>query len=261
MPSRWRKPTLASLGARTCTGVKIQHLGILRDYTGTGLRQTEGMARCIYGKEGAPDHTTLCRRLNSMGVSNQAGAAVLCNHGRTLILTADSTGLGMAKSNGWRYEKHGGKRGYLLLHTIADEATGRLAASKLTAPEDGDAPQFTDLIESPLRKSGLDPEKRREEVRRLRADLAAGKTVILSRNDGIADTSPEAAAKIAAAVEMALAQCPAGGGSGTASGGGGGGGGGGGIGGGRHGGRPPRAGGRLRPGRPATTTGRSKAPP
>ena len=127
------------------------------------------------------------------------------NQIRITSLTADSTGESISNTNGWRHEKHGGKRGYLSYHTVANEDTGDFVASKLTAPEDGDAPQFEGLIEDALRNSGIDPEKRREEVRRRRADLAAGKAVMLSRNDGIADASPEAAAKVAAAVERMLA--------------------------------------------------------
>ena len=184
---------------------KIKHLAFIRDATDAGLRRIQGMSNIIYGRDATPDHTTLCRRINSLGGDARHGTAVVCDYGRTLILTADSTGESMSDTNGWRHEKHGGKRGYLSYHTIAHEETGEFVVSKLTAPEDGDAPQFEGLIEDALRNSGIDPEKRREEVRRRRADLAAGKAVMLSRNDGIADASPEAAAKVAAAVERMLA--------------------------------------------------------
>ena len=184
---------------------KIRHLAFIRDATDAGLRRIQGVSNIMYGRDATPDHTTLCRRINSLGGDARHGTAVVCDYGRTLILTADSTGESMSDTNGWRHEKHGGKRGYLSYHTVARENTGEFAASKLTAPEDGDAPQFEGLIEDALRNSGIDPEKRREEVRRRRADLAAGKAVMLSRNDGIADASPEAAAKVAAAVERMLA--------------------------------------------------------
>ena len=185
---------------------KIQHLGSLRVHTGAGLRRIEGMARHIYGKKKAPDHTTLCRRINALKTDILPGVALLCDKGRTLIVTIDSTGLGMAKTNGWRIEKHGGKRGYLSLHTVSVEKTGDIIASKLTAPEEGDAPQFDDLVEVVIGKCVADPEERKEEVRKKRAELAAGKAVILSRNDGIADTSPEAAARLAISVERLLAE-------------------------------------------------------
>ena len=184
---------------------KIRHLAFIRDATDVGLRRIQGVSNITYGRDATPDHTTLCRRINRLGGDARHGAAVVCDYGRTLILTADSTGESISNTNGWRHEKHGGKRGYLSYHTVANEDTGDFVASKLTAPEDGDAPQFEGLIEDALRNSGIDPEKRREEVRRRRADLAAGKAVMLSRNDGIADASPEAAAKVAAAVERMLA--------------------------------------------------------
>lgn len=187
--------------------VKILHLGSLRVYMGAGLRRIEGMARGIYGEKNAPDHTTLCRRINSLKPDILPGAVVLCDKGRSLIITIDSTGVGMTKTNGWRIEKHGGKRGYLSLYTVSDEKTGNMIASKLTAPEEGDAPQFEGLVEDAIAKRGIDPEARREEVRRIREELAAGKAIILSRNDGIADTSPEAAAKLAMSVEKMLAGC------------------------------------------------------
>lgn len=185
---------------------KIQHLGSLRVHTGAGLRRIEGMARHIYGKKKAPDHTTLCKRINALKTDILPGVALLCDKGRTLIVTIDSTGLGMAKTNGWRIEKHGGKRGYLSLHTVSVEKTGDIIASKLTAPEEGDATQFVDLVEVAIGKCVADPEEREEMVRKKRAELAAGKAVILSRNDGIADTSPEAAARLAISVERLLAE-------------------------------------------------------
>ena len=186
---------------------KIAHLAALRDYTGAALRRVEGAGQLLYGMDGAPDHTTLCRRLNSMDLEIPPGAAVLCDYGRTLVMTVDSTGEGMTRTNGWRHEKHGGKSGCLSLHTVAHEKTGEIAASKMTAPEGGDAPRFTDLIESALRKQGIDPEKRREESRRRRADLAAGKAIVLSRSDGVADAGTGAAAKIAASVEKMIEDC------------------------------------------------------
>ena len=157
---------------------KIRHLGSLRVHMGAGLRRLEGMARRIYGEKNAPDHTTLCRRINALKPDIPPGAVVLYDYGRSLALTIDSTGEGMTKTNGWRMEKHGGKRGYLSLHTVSEEKTGKMIASKLTAPEEGDAPQFEGLIEDALARCGIDPEARREEVRRIREETAAGKAVI-----------------------------------------------------------------------------------
>lgn len=88
----------------------IEHLGALRDYTDMGPRQIEGVARCAYGRRARPP-IRRCRRLNSMGVSDSDGAYIICDRGRTFILATDSTGLGMTKGNGWRHQKHGGKRG------------------------------------------------------------------------------------------------------------------------------------------------------
>ena len=190
---------------------KITHLASLRVHMGAGLRRVEGMARRIYGEKKAPDHTTLCRRINSLKLGILPGAVVLYDYGRSLAITIDSSGVGMTQTNGWRREKHGGKRGYLSLHTVCDEKTGDILASKLTAPEEGDAPQFEGLIEDAIARRGIDPEARREEVRRIREELAAGKAVILSRNDGIANTSPEEAERLALSVEKMLAGCERGG--------------------------------------------------
>ena len=124
------------------SNAKIAHLATLRALTGAGLRRVQGMANMMYGRENTPDHSTLCRRINAAGGDLLPGAVVLCDYGRTLIASIDSSGMSMSKSNGWRQEKHGGKRGYLLEHTVAEEGTDQVLASKITAPEEGDAPPW-----------------------------------------------------------------------------------------------------------------------
>ena len=127
--------------------LRINSLAFVYDVTGTGLRQIQGASNVICGRDDTPDHTTLCRLFNRLGRNAQRGLAVICDYGRTLILTVDSAGMSMSKTNGWRQEKHGRKRGFLSHHTVADEKTGEVVASKTTAPEDGDSPQFEDLFE------------------------------------------------------------------------------------------------------------------
>ena len=181
--------------------LEIAHLKSLRACTNMKLRRTEGFLRRSYGKGNTCRTTRPCASGPAHGRQHSVRHGCALQLWPTPTMTTDRTGQGQTGTNGWRHEKHGGKPGHLLYHAVANKKTGKFVASKTTATGDGDAPQFEELVEVSLRKYGMDPKKRREEVRRRRADPAAEKAVVVSCNDKIADASPRAVAKVAASVE------------------------------------------------------------
>ncbi len=111
------------------------------------LRQTEGFLNSILQLMGldltCPDHTTLSRRNQSLGITNKltdipAGPV-------TFIV--DSTGLKVCGQGEWHSKKHGKKqrRKWKKLHIGVDE-NGWIRASKLTEGHEQDPGQVVDLL-------------------------------------------------------------------------------------------------------------------
>src|SRR4051794_35351005 len=121
-------------------------------------RQTEGLIGSVIGLLGldlaVPDHTTLCRRAETLEVPRPKprGAGADSGAGRDtgpLHLLVDSTGLKLYGAGEWLIEKHGAKRrwSWRKLHLGVDARTGRIVAATLTDRDEDDASQVGPLLD------------------------------------------------------------------------------------------------------------------
>src|SRR3982751_5573293 len=123
-------------------------------------RQTEGLIGSVIGLLGldlaVPDHTTLCRRAETLEVPRPkprgAGAGDGDDAGggaEPLHLLVDSTGLKLYGAGEWLVEKHGAKRrrSWRKMHLGVDADTGRIVAATLTDRDEDDAAQVGPLLD------------------------------------------------------------------------------------------------------------------
>jgi IS5 family transposase len=112
------------------------------------LRQTEGFLRSVLAQMGvdleAPDHTTLSRRSQGLGIRLHRVPV-----GEPMHLIVDSTGMSIVGEGEWAAAKHGGKgkRGWRKLHLGVDRA-GVIVAQVLTEGNADDAAQVGGLLEA-----------------------------------------------------------------------------------------------------------------
>src|SRR5215204_619346 len=121
-------------------------------------RQTEGLIGSIMRLLGldlpVPDHTTLCRRAETLEVprpkprGDGAGGGTGGDTG-PMHLLVDSTGLKLYGAGEWLVEKHGTKRrrSWRKLHLGVDAETGRIVAATLTDRDEDDASQVGPLLD------------------------------------------------------------------------------------------------------------------
>ena len=136
------------------------------------FRQTEGLIGSLIGLLGldlaAPDHTTLCRRAETLevprpkpcgvGAGDDAGGDAgggADGGAEPLHLLVDSTGLKLIGAGEWLVEKHGTKRrrSWQKLHLGVDAETGRIVAATLIDRDKDDASQvgpLLDQVEDPI---------------------------------------------------------------------------------------------------------------
>src|SRR3954447_23943344 len=121
-------------------------------------RQTEGLIGSVIGLLGlglaVPDHTTLCRRAETLEVPRpkRRGDGADSGAGRDtgpMPLLVDSTGLKLYGAGEWLVEKHGAKRcrSWRKLHLGVDAETGRIVAATLTDRDEDDAAQVGPLLD------------------------------------------------------------------------------------------------------------------
>src|SRR3954463_11561889 len=133
-------------------------------------RQPEGLIGSVIGLLGldlaVPDHTTLCRRAETLEVPRpkprgdgaESGARRDPGARRDtgpMHLLVDSTGLKLYGAGEWLVEKHGTKRrrSWRKLHLGVDAETGRIVAATLTDRDEDDASQvgpLLDQVEDPV---------------------------------------------------------------------------------------------------------------
>ena len=112
------------------------------------LRQTEGLISSIVrllGLELAiPDHTTLCRRAETLRVLPRPSVGA-----GPVFLLVDSTGLKLGGAGEWLVEKHGAKarRSWRKLHIGVDADTGQVVATQLTMNDVDDGSQVGPLLD------------------------------------------------------------------------------------------------------------------
>ena len=127
-------------------------------------RQAEGLVSSVIRLLGldlaAPDHSTLCRRAETLAVprpkprSDGTGGDAGGDAGPVHLLV-DSTGLKLYGAGEWLAEKHGAKRrrSWKKLHLGVDADTGRIVAATLTDRDEDDASQvglLLDQVEGPV---------------------------------------------------------------------------------------------------------------
>src|SRR3954447_22140118 len=123
-------------------------------------RQTEGLIGSVIGLLGlalaVPDHTTLCRRAETLEVPRPKPRGTGAGDGddagggaEPLHLLVDSTGLKLYGAGEWLVEKHGAKRrrSWRKMHLGVDARTGRIVAATLTDRDEDDAAQVSPLLD------------------------------------------------------------------------------------------------------------------
>jgi Transposase DDE domain len=112
------------------------------------LRQTEGLIGSVITLLGldlaVPDHTTLCRRAETLEVPRPQARRV----GKPPHLLVDSTGLKLCGAGEWLAEKHGARtrRSPRKLHLGLDAGTGQIVAVAVTAKEVDDGAEVGALL-------------------------------------------------------------------------------------------------------------------
>ena len=116
-------------------------------------RQTEGLIGSVIGLLGLdlamPDHTTLCRRAETLEVPRPKPRGGAGGDAGPMHLLVDSTGLKLYGAGEWLVEKHGTKRrrSWRKLHLGVDAETGRIVAATLTDRDEDDASQVGPLLD------------------------------------------------------------------------------------------------------------------
>src|SRR4051812_27035556 len=121
-------------------------------------RQTEGLIGSVIGLLGldlaVPDHTTLCRRAETLEVPRPKprGDGAGGGPGRDtgpMHLLVDSTGLKLCGPGEWLIEKHGTKtrRSWRKLHIGRDADTSQIVAATLTPHDVDDGAQVGPLLD------------------------------------------------------------------------------------------------------------------
>ena len=112
------------------------------------LRQTEGFLNSVFRMMAVnlevPDHTTLSRRSQRLGVELHR-----VRTGEPILLIIDSTGLSSSGEGEWAAAKHGGKgkRGWKKLHLGVD-GSGVIVAQQVTDANVDDAKTGLELIDA-----------------------------------------------------------------------------------------------------------------
>ena len=151
----WRaEPRTTRGGQRWYSPLAILTALTLRAVFRLAFRQAEGLIGSVIGLLGLdlpiPDHTTLCRRAETLEVPRrQSGSG---RDGEPMHLLVDSTGLKRCGAGEWLQERHGTKarRSWRKLHIGLDADTGRILATTLTNHDVDDAAQVEPLLDQML---------------------------------------------------------------------------------------------------------------
>ena len=111
---------------------------------GRGLEGAGAPLRLLGLDLAVPDHTTLCRRSETLEVPRPRPRG----DGEPVHLLVDSTGLKLCGAGEWLVEKHGARtrRSWRKMHFGVDADTGRIVAATLTDRDVDDASQVGPLL-------------------------------------------------------------------------------------------------------------------
>lgn len=189
----------------------------IRSMTGMSFRRMEGIAAALFGEDGAPDFTTLCRRFNKLGAALEAaGAVVVGDGGRTLVYTPDASRLGLSRTSGWCSYTHKSGPALLTVEALTGGNDREIRAIRITEGGEGErTPAFKALMDEALGRDGADPGRRGREAAGREASGEEGDSggfAVLCRHDG-GESGPAAAARLAGMVDSMILACRPGGGS------------------------------------------------
>ena len=146
----WRaEPRTTPGGQPHYSALAITTALTLRAVFRLALRQTEGLIGSIIRLLGLdlaiPDHTTLCRRAETLEVPQPRSRT----RAEPVHLLVDSTGLKLCGPGEWLLEKHGTKarRSWKKLHLGRDADTGQIVAATLTTNGTDDGSQVGPLLD------------------------------------------------------------------------------------------------------------------
>ncbi len=140
----WRAPPSGKPGGqRTYANIAIEAALTIRMVFHLPLRQTEGflrsLAEMLEVELPIPDHTTLSRRLKTLG---ELSFRAVASH-RPIHLFIDSTGLRIHVGNLRKSPKH---RAWRKLHLAVDAGSGEIVASDLTSRRTHDCARVPALL-------------------------------------------------------------------------------------------------------------------
>ena len=174
----------------------------IRGMTGMSFRRMEIVATALFGRDSAPDFTTLCRRFNKLGAALEtAGAVVVGDDGRTLVYTPDAAGLNLSRIGGWCSYTHRSGISFLTVEALTGSDDQEIKAIRITEKGGGKKiPAFKALMDEALDRDGADPDRRRREAAKRAApgkgSGRGGGFALLCRRDG-GKEGPAAAARLA----------------------------------------------------------------
>ena len=123
--------------------------------TGAACRQCEGAAESMMGRQHAPDHTTICRRLNRLAIVPDGRTLEVSDGERAIRMAIDGMGLAPAMQGEWIRHKWKSRRGFIRLNVLADIDTQRILAFEITDDTVGESPRLPGLLDAALEKIGL----------------------------------------------------------------------------------------------------------
>ena len=144
----------------------IEMIAIFRMITGMGYRECEGVAAKSMGGECAPDHTTICKRINRMEIKAANGNLEAANGDGAVQMIIDGTGMIPSTRGEWIRHKWKIKRGFIRLSIMVDAKTRKILAFVITDETVGESPQLPSMLDEALEKLGIpkDPAKRASQV-------------------------------------------------------------------------------------------------
>ena len=194
----WRAPTSGKPGGqRIYANFAIEAALTIRMEFHLPLRQTEGFLRSLADilevEIPIPDHTTLSRRLKTLGEIPLCAVA----SNRPIHLLIDRTGLRIHVGN---LRKPPKRRAWRKLHLAADADIGEIVASELTARRTHDCAQVPVLLEQvadPVASGSADGAYDTKAVYEVTYELGEGRTVrVLIRPGRDAQLSPRPSAAV-----------------------------------------------------------------
>ena len=149
----WKKvdPKKKIVGKKVYPDSSIECCQRLKNQFHLRLRQAQGFIISIFSlmpnlqEISVPDYSTLCRRQGGLPVEISEGL----EHGESLYIGIDSTGLKVYGEGEWKVSKHGWskRRTWMKMHIGIDLDSQEILAVELTGNDEADAPVAKKMLE------------------------------------------------------------------------------------------------------------------